>query len=187
MSVGTAIVLHVREIVLRDPRGMRWRVEVPTRRRERIHGLLGRERLEPGHALLLLGTRSIHTFGVRFPLTVAFLDERFRVIRVRTVRPRRVVLPSHGVRQVLECPTGADIRSGDVLTEWFDRTSGEQGAKEHVDRQGGQGESDRKDQDEPPGPGRERHRFPPSPVGLDDPQELQQHSHTSSSALPAGS
>jgi len=65
----------VRDIVLRDPRGGWWRVEVPTRRRERIRGLIDRDRLEPGRALLLPHTRSIHTFAMRFTISVALLDQ----------------------------------------------------------------------------------------------------------------
>ena len=116
MSVGTAIVPLVRDIVLQDPRGRWWRIEVPTRRRERIRGLTGRDRMDARRALLLPRARSIHTFGMRFSISVALLDARFRVIAVRTVGPRRIVLPRRGVRHVLECAAGADLRSGDVLT-----------------------------------------------------------------------
>jgi uncharacterized membrane protein (UPF0127 family) len=116
MSVGTATVRLVRDIVLRDPRGGRWRVEVPTGLRERMRGLIGRDGMGTGGALLLPRTRSIHTFGMRFTVSVALLDTRFRVIAVRTVGPNRIVLPRRGVRHVLECGAGADLRPGDVLT-----------------------------------------------------------------------
>jgi uncharacterized membrane protein (UPF0127 family) len=115
MSVGRASVASVREIVLRDPRGVWWRVEVPTRRRERIRGLIGRNRMDARRALLLPRTRSIHTFGMRFSVSVALLDPGFRVIAARIVRPRRIVLPRRAVRHVLECGAGADLRPGDVL------------------------------------------------------------------------
>jgi len=115
MSVGAATLPPVRDIVLRDPRGGWWRVEVPTRRRERMRGLTGRDRLGPERAFLLPRARSIHTFGMRFAVSVALLDARFRVIAVRTVRPRRIVLPRRAVRHVLECGAGADLRPGDVL------------------------------------------------------------------------
>src|SRR5881628_1756218 len=97
MSEGTATLRRVREVVLRDPRGGRWRAEVPTHRRERMRGLIDRDRLEYGRALLLPRTRSIHTFGMRFPLTVALLGARFQVIEVRIVCTRRIVLPRRAV------------------------------------------------------------------------------------------
>lgn len=116
MSVGTAIVPRVRDIVLQDPRGGWWRVEVPTRWRERMRGLTRRDRMETGRAFLIPRARSIHTFGMRFPVSVALLDARFQVIAVRIVGPRRIVLPRRGVRHVLECMAGADLRPEDVLT-----------------------------------------------------------------------
>jgi len=112
MSVALATVARVSEIVLRDPRDGRWRAEVPTGLRERVRGLRGRDRLEPGYAFLIPRTRSIHTFGMRFAVSVALLDARFRVIAVRIVGPRRIVLPRRGVRHVLECGAEADLRPG---------------------------------------------------------------------------
>ena len=117
MSVGTAIVLHVREIVLRDPRGGLWHVQVPTNRRERMRGLIGRDGLEPHHALLLLRTRSIHTFGMRFAVLVVLLDERLRVAGIKMLSPGRLLLPRAGVRHVLECAGDADLHVGDRLRQ----------------------------------------------------------------------
>jgi uncharacterized membrane protein (UPF0127 family) len=57
--------------------------------------------------------RSVHTLGMRFPILVASLDRQGHVIRVRTMPPRRLMLPRPGVRSVLECPAGADVRPGD--------------------------------------------------------------------------
>ena len=49
--------------------------------------------LPPGHALLIPDCRSVHTFGMRFPIDVAFLDERGRPLRVeRAVGPRRLLV-----------------------------------------------------------------------------------------------
>jgi len=105
----------VRDIVLRDPRGGCWWVEVPTRLRERMRGLRGRDRMEPCHAFLIPRTRSIHTFGMRFPVSVALLDARLRVVAVLTVGRAKIVMPRRGVRHVLECGSGADLRPHDTL------------------------------------------------------------------------
>lgn len=50
---------------------------------ERMRGLLGRDRLSPGEGLLIERCSSIHTFFMRFPLDVMFLDGEFRVTKVR--------------------------------------------------------------------------------------------------------
>ncbi len=94
------------EIVLRDPRDGWWLVQVPTDLRERMRGLRGRDRMEPCRAFLIPRTRSIHTFGMRFPITLALLDARLRVVAVLTVGPARIVMPRPGVRHVLECGLG---------------------------------------------------------------------------------
>ena len=58
--------------------------------------LLGLALLDPipsDHALLIPGCRSVHTFGMRFALDVAFLDESGRVLRLeREVPPRRLLM-----------------------------------------------------------------------------------------------
>jgi uncharacterized protein len=54
--------------------------------------LLRPAELPSGHALLLRPCSSIHTFGMRFPIDVAFADDEGTVLRViRGVPPRRVV------------------------------------------------------------------------------------------------
>lgn len=59
----------------------------------------------PGHALLIPNCRSVHTFGMRFPIDVVFLDERGRTLRVeRSVPPRRVLFEP-GAFAVLETPS----------------------------------------------------------------------------------
>ena len=59
----------------------------------------------PGHALLIPHCRSVHTFGMRFPMDVAFLDERGRELRVERCVPRRRVLWCRGAVAVLERPS----------------------------------------------------------------------------------
>jgi len=98
-----------------EPRGSRLEVEIARTRRERMRGLLGRDGLGPGRALLLERTRSVHTLGMRFALTIALLDRDLRAVHVATVRPGRVVLPRRRVRHVLELAAGADLRVGDRL------------------------------------------------------------------------
>jgi uncharacterized membrane protein (UPF0127 family) len=48
----------------------------------RLQGLLGRRRLDPGEGLLLRPASSIHTFFMRFPIDVVFLDRELAVRKV---------------------------------------------------------------------------------------------------------
>ena len=87
--------------------------------RARLRGLLGRSGLAPGEGLLLRPTNSIHTFFMRFPIDVVFLDRNGVVVkRVSNLRPWRVTFAPRG-RDALELRAGeADargIRLGDRL------------------------------------------------------------------------
>jgi uncharacterized membrane protein (UPF0127 family) len=68
-------------------------------------GLLGKKSYEG--AMLLRGTRSVHTIGMRFAIDVAFLSDDLRVVAVVTMRPQRIALPRRGGRSVLEAQAGA--------------------------------------------------------------------------------
>ena len=103
----------MRHLLVAGPRNRVWTFEVPTRRRERVRGLRDRPELAPDHAMLFERCRSVHTVGMRFAIVVASLDHEGRVIHVRTMRPRRLMVPRPRVRSVLECRSDADVRAGD--------------------------------------------------------------------------
>ncbi len=105
----------MRTVWIVGPRGLRLTALVPTTHRERARGLLGRADLGADEALLLDHARSIHTFGMRFTISVVLLDTRYVVRAVRRIPPNRVLLPRLGVRHLLECAEGADVRAGDRL------------------------------------------------------------------------
>jgi len=83
----------------------------------RARGLLGRNGYEG--AMVLPRTRSVHTFGMRFAIDVAFCDRDLVVVGVARVPPMRLTLPRRGGRQVLEAQAGAferwGLRVGDHL------------------------------------------------------------------------
>ena len=59
--------------------------------RSRLLGLAFLKEVPPDHALLIPNCRSVHTFGMRFPIDVTFLDERGAVLRIEhAVPPRRM-------------------------------------------------------------------------------------------------
>ncbi|WP_030859904.1 DUF192 domain-containing protein [Streptomyces sp. NRRL S-37] len=80
-------------------------LEIATSYRARTKGLLGRDSLDG--ALLLSPANSVHTFRMRIPIDVAYLDRRLRVIAVRTMPPGRLGLPRLRARHVLEAEAGA--------------------------------------------------------------------------------
>ncbi|MEU9588758.1 DUF192 domain-containing protein [Streptomyces sp. NPDC048193] len=80
-------------------------LEISASYRARTRGLLGRDAIDG--ALLLSPAGSVHTFRMRFPIDVAYLDRRLTVITVRTMRPNRLGLPRLRARHVLEAEAGA--------------------------------------------------------------------------------
>jgi hypothetical protein len=56
----------------------------------RVRGLLGRRGLPRGQGLLIKPTWSVHTWFMRFPIDVVFLDRELSVLKVRKeMRPWR--------------------------------------------------------------------------------------------------
>jgi uncharacterized protein len=84
---------------------------------QRTKGLIGRTDYEG--ALVLPRTRSVHTFGMRFPIDVAICDKEMVVVGVTKLRPRRISVPRRGGRSVVEAQAGAferwGLRVGDKL------------------------------------------------------------------------
>jgi uncharacterized protein len=95
--------------------GATWSVDVPTSRRERMRGLRDRSGLEPGRALLIRRTRSVHTFGMGFAISVAWLDARGAVLSVTNMAPGRVSRPRRRPLGALECARGFAPRVGETL------------------------------------------------------------------------
>lgn len=73
----------------------------------RAVGLLGTPDLEPGEALWITRCRSVHTVGMRLPISCAFLDGRGTVLRIidRLDPCRRASEP--GASAVVESRVGA--------------------------------------------------------------------------------
>ncbi len=77
---------------------------------DRARGLLGRTGYEG--AMVFPRTRSVHTFGMRFPIDVAFCDEEMVVVGVATLPPWRMSRPRRRCRSVVEAEAGAFERWG---------------------------------------------------------------------------
>jgi uncharacterized protein len=69
----------------------------------RLLGLLVRPPLGPDEGLWLDPCGGIHTWGLRYPIDVLFLDRELRVLRiVRGVGPWRMVFAPRGTLSVIE-------------------------------------------------------------------------------------
>ena len=68
---------------------------------KRLAGLL----VGPPRPLLLLGTRCIHTFGMRYAIDIWFLDETGAVLKQYSGVPPRRVVGQLSARHILESPT----------------------------------------------------------------------------------
>jgi uncharacterized protein len=77
-----------------------YEVPLATTRRSRLLGLALLDRERAGDGLLIPACRSIHTFGMRFPLDLIFIGSDGRVVELR-----RSVPPGQFVR----CPEGAAV------------------------------------------------------------------------------
>ena len=83
------------------------RVHVARTWRERRVGLAGLDGLPPDRGLHILRCPAVHTFGMRFPLDLIWLDGAGRIVRIdRDVPPRRQRACLRA-RSVLECLAGS--------------------------------------------------------------------------------
>ena len=87
----------------------------------RFWGLMGRRSLPEGDGVLITPCSSVHTFFMRFPIDVIFLDRDNSVVKiVPAMRPWRTALGGRGARSALELDAGAaesnGLEPGDVLS-----------------------------------------------------------------------
>lgn len=74
---------------------------------QRIKGLLGKSEFKVGQALILKPCNSIHTFFMRFPIDVLFVDQDNKVIKALTqIKPFRFSGIYFSAVLVIELPAG---------------------------------------------------------------------------------
>jgi uncharacterized membrane protein (UPF0127 family) len=98
------------------------RVDVADSYFTRLRGLLGRPALGDGEGLLIVPSRGVHMFGMKFPLDVLLLDRDGRVeAAFPGLAPGETTGMLKGVRFALELPVGTigstDTRLGDIV-DW---------------------------------------------------------------------
>ena len=75
-------------------------------------GLLKHERLEPGDGLWIVPCESVHTFFMKFPIDLVYLDKRRKVRKVRRAVPAWRLSACLTAHSVLELPAGTLKQSG---------------------------------------------------------------------------
>jgi len=89
---------------------------------DRMRGLLDRDGLEEGEALVISPCNSVHMFGMSFALDVVFVSKDGTVVRtVENLKPWRFTRIHFRARHTIELPLGvvgaSKTRRGDVL-DW---------------------------------------------------------------------
>lgn len=94
-------------------------VEVAAHTFSRMRGLLGRNGLKSGEALIIRHCASVHTFFMRFTIDVVFVDRNSRVVKaVPRLKPWRITPFYAGSSFCIELPEGAiEAASIDTGTE----------------------------------------------------------------------
>lgn len=87
----------------------------------RLRGLLGRSSLQKGEGLVLVGEKSIHTFFMKFPIDVIYVDKAYKVLRTDIqMAPFRIGPFVARSAYVVELPGGAILATatqvGDQLS-----------------------------------------------------------------------
>jgi uncharacterized membrane protein (UPF0127 family) len=83
------------------------RVVVAATRPSRMRGLAKLDALPERTALHIPRCRSVHTFTMRFPLDLIWLDREGKVVRVDRDVPARRMKGCRQARSVVECDAGA--------------------------------------------------------------------------------
>lgn len=78
----------------------------------RFLGLMGRPSLEDGHGLLIKPCSSIHTFFMRFPIDVVFLDREEVVVGIEPSLAPWKTAGRRGAKAVVELAAGECERRG---------------------------------------------------------------------------
>ncbi|NLZ27935.1 MAG: DUF192 domain-containing protein [Firmicutes bacterium] len=80
---------------------------------QRLRGLMFTKELPAGKALMITPCRGIHTFFMRYPVDILFLDRNFKVVETcPALKPNRLSPIIKEARHVLEFPSGTMARLG---------------------------------------------------------------------------
>lgn len=94
-------------------------IEVADTSSKRRTGLLKHAGLAKGQGLWIVPSEAVHTFGMKFPIDVLFLNKKRKILKIREDMGRRRIALCLWAHSVLELPAGTvaatGTRSGDEL------------------------------------------------------------------------
>jgi len=95
------------------------RADIADTSAKRRTGLLKHTTLEPGEGLWIAPCEAVHTFGMKFPIDVLYLDRKKKVLKVRNGMQRGRMSACLRAHSVLELPSGTasatQTVAGDLL------------------------------------------------------------------------
>jgi len=95
-------------------------VELAITREDRNRGLLGRDHLPAGHALIIAPCTSIHTWFMKFPIDVLFVTRDGRIVKIAARVPAWRMRVGFGGFAVVEMPAGAAGQAGLQVSDVLD-------------------------------------------------------------------
>ena len=90
----------------------------------RRKGLLGRESLAAGHALVIAPTQGVHTFGMHFAIDVVGVGRDGKVVSIRRSVPRRRIVFSLHAFAIVELAAGATDQAGLEVADHLEVVTG---------------------------------------------------------------
>ena len=87
-------------------------IDVADTSEKRRTGLLKHQRLEAGEGLWINPCESVHTFFMKFPIDLVYLDKKKKVRKVRNAVPAWRLSACLVAESVLELPAGTAQRTG---------------------------------------------------------------------------
>jgi uncharacterized membrane protein (UPF0127 family) len=100
---------QTRQTVLADA------AEIADSSAKRRTGLLKHDLLAPGEGLWIVPCESVHTFFMKFPIDLVYLDKRRRVRKVRRAVPPWRLSLCLSAHSVLELPAGRAAETGTAV------------------------------------------------------------------------
>jgi hypothetical protein len=82
------------------------RMEVADSGPKRNKGLLGRDSLAPGEGLWIVPCEAVHTFAMRFPIDLVYLDRNRRIKKLRNAVPPWRMSGCLTAHSIIELPPG---------------------------------------------------------------------------------
>jgi len=116
---ATAAPTRPRLVIARTGAALADTIEIAGDSGARRRGLLGRDGLATGTALVIAPCSAVHTFGMRFPIDVIFAARDGRVMKIVRDMPARRMAAAWGAFAAIEMAAGEaarrDVAVGDIV------------------------------------------------------------------------